>query len=159
MTTSVSLTVCLVYEVSLATRRAHASSLIVAAAYVRFIRSTERMTTPYMNLSARPSQVGNSGSNGMDESPFLPAGSPIPPEAEAVVRDAVRPRTSCEGDASLPSEFLKQDDGPDSPIKTPRASHELKGGRPIEAVIGSSTHGTEDPTSRSWTSASSTSAA
>ena len=38
-------TVCLVYEVSLATHRAHASSLIVATAYVRFIRSTERMTT------------------------------------------------------------------------------------------------------------------
>ena len=30
------------------------------------------MTTTYMKLSARPSQVGNSGPNGMDESPFLP---------------------------------------------------------------------------------------
>ena len=83
----------------------------------------------------------------MDESPFLPAGNPIPPEAEAVVRDAVRPRTSCEEDASLPSKFLSRDFGLDSPIELPRASHKLERGRPIKSVIGlSSPHGSVDPT-------------
>ena len=83
----------------------------------------------------------------MDESPFLPAGNPIPPEAEAVVRDAVRPRTSCEEDASLSSKFLNRDFGLDSPIEPPRASHKLKRGRPIESVIESSSpYGSVDPT-------------
>ena len=71
----------------------------------------------------------------------------IPPEAEAVVRDTVRPRTSCEEGASLSSKFLKRGFGLDSPIKPPRASHELKRGRPIESVIESSSpYGSVDPT-------------
>ena len=83
----------------------------------------------------------------MGESPFLPAGNPIPHEVEAVARDVVRPRTSCEEDASLSSKFLNRDFGLDSPIEPPRASHKLKRGRPIESVIESSSpYGSVDPT-------------
>ena len=86
----------------------------------------------------------------MGESPFLPAGNPIPPEAEAVARDAVRPKTSCEEGASHSSKFLKRGIGLDSPIEPPRASHELKGGRSIESVIESSSpYGSVDPTLQS----------
>ena len=128
MTLVLSSTVCLVYEVSLATHRAHASSLIVATAYVRFIRSTERMT------AARPDQVGNSGPNGMDEPPFPPAGEPIPDEAEAVARDAVRPQDQLRGERHPPQQFSSRGCGQLTQRDQPSTSQELNRGRSADAV-------------------------
>ena len=127
MTLVLSSTVCLVYEVSLATHRAHASSLIVATAYVRFIRSTERMT------AARPDQVGNSGPNGMDEPPFPPAGEPIPDEAEAVARDAVRPQDQLRGERHPPQQLSSRGCGQLTQRDQPSTSQELNRGRSADA--------------------------
>ena len=136
------------YEVCPATHRAHASSLIVAAAYVRFIRSTERMTTPCMKLSARQEQVGNSGPNGMDEPPFPPAGEPIPDEAEAVARDAVRPQDQLRGERHPPQQFSSRGCGQLTQRDQPSTSQELNRGRSADAVAeNSSSHESRwDPT-------------
>ena len=114
MTLVLSSTVCLVYEVGLATHRAHASSLIVATAYVRFIRSTERMT------AARPDQVGNSGPNGMDEHHSLPREnlSLTRPRPSRATPSALR--TSCEENVTLPSNSPLGDAG-SLPKETNRA--------------------------------------
>ena len=56
--------------------------------------------------AARPDQVGNSGPNGMDEPPFPPAGEPIPDEAEAVARDAVRPQDQLRGERHPPQQYI-----------------------------------------------------
>ena len=153
VTLILSSTVCLVYEVSLATHRAHASSLIVATAYVRFIRSTERMTT------ARPDQVGNSGPNGMDEPPFPPAGEPIPDEAEAVARDAVRPQDQDQlrGERHPPQQLSSRGCGQLTQRDQPSTSQELNRGRSADArcrillfpriPLGSYTEPTPTPTS------------
>ena len=114
------MTVCLVYEVSLATRRAHASSLIVAAAYVRFIRSTERMTTTYTKLSARPSQVGDSGPMEWTSPHSLPREnlSLARPRPSRATPSALR--ASCEENVSLPSHYSLGNAG-SSPKETNRA--------------------------------------
>ena len=147
MTLVLSSTVCLVYEVSLATHRAHAFSLIVATAYVRFIRSTERMTD----------QVGNSGPNGMDEPPFPPAGEPIPDEAEAVARDAVRPQDQLRGERHPPQQLSSRGCGQLTQRDQPSTSQELNRGRSADArcrillfpriPLGSYTEPTPTPTS------------
>ena len=81
----------------------------------------------------------------MDESPFPPAGEPIPPEAEAVARDAVRPQGQLRGERQPPQPIPESGFGLASPIELPRASHELERGRPVQAVIGlSSPHESAD---------------
>ena len=75
------------------------------------------MTTTCTSLNVRPEGSGSSGISGRDESPFLPAGNPIPGEVGTVVCDAVNPRDHCEEDASLPSEKKKEKDGLNSTFK------------------------------------------
>ena len=69
----------------------------------------------------------------MDESPFPPAGEPIPPEAEAVARDAVRPQGQLRGERQPPQQFLSREVGLVSPTIPPRASQELERGRSANA--------------------------
>ena len=113
-----------------------ASSLIVAAAYVRLIRSDERMTTTYTTLNARSIEDGDLGPKEWTSPHSLPWEDLSHPRPKPSRATPSAPRASCEEDASLPSQFLSRGLGLDSPIELPRASHELERGRPIQAVIG-----------------------
>ena len=84
--------------------------------------------------------VSGNPTNGRDETPFLSAENSIPGEVDTVVRGAFHPRDHCEEDASLPSDKKKGEDGLNSPINKPRASHRLIGERPTPAKVGVSPH-------------------
>ena len=148
MTLVLSSTVCLVYEVGLATHRAHASSLIVATAYVRFIRSTERMTT----ARPQPGQI-KSGTRAPMEwtSPHsLPREnlSLTRPRPSRATPSALRTRTSCEENVTLPSNSPLGDAG-SLPKETnrARAKSSIEDDRPTHVAEFSSSHESRwDPT-------------
>ena len=135
------------YEVSPAARRAFAPSLIVAAAYVRFIRSTERMTISCTELRARPG-VGFSSTSGMAEPPPPRARKPIPSEAEAVVRDALRPQDELRGERHPPQQIPSRGCGLPTLRDQPSTSHGLTRGRSAVAStkFSSSPESPRDPT-------------
>ena len=70
----------------------------------------------------------------MDESQFPPAGEPIPGEAEAVARDAVRPQGQLRGERQPPQPLSSQGCGQLTQRDQPSASQELNRGRSADAV-------------------------
>ena len=83
------------------------------------------MTTPCTELRARQ-EVGVSSTSGMAEPPSPRARKPIPGEAEAVVRDTLRPQEEQQGGRHPLLQFQSRECGLVSLINPPRASHELE---------------------------------
>ena len=92
--------------------------------------------------------VGNSGPNGMAESPFPPAGEPIPDEAEAVVRDTIRPQDQLRGERHPPQQIPTRGCGLLTLRDQPSTSQGLTRGRSADASTEfSSSHESRwDPT-------------